>query len=253
MKMKILIIEDEKRTADLITRLIGQYDSTYSVISVIDSVENGIEWFSQNSGSPDLILADIQLTDGTTFELFDRVNTESPVIFITAYNEFALSAFRLNSIDYLLKPINFSDLKKALDKFLKTRDAYFKMQIRDFKEMLSPAAKPFKRRFLIKSGNGYKFILTEEIGYFLAEDGVVFAVLMKGGKSIVENSITELAAMLDPEKFLQINRNTIVNINAIHKISDYFNRRVILDLMPDHHEVIVSRERVQEFKEWMNR
>src|SRR5512145_2060001 len=110
--MKILVIEDEPRTADRIIRLIRQYDISCSVITVIDSVEKGIAWFSQPTDLPDLVLADIQLSDGTTFELFDKVNMESPVIFITAYNEFALSAFRLNSIDYILKPLNFSDLKR---------------------------------------------------------------------------------------------------------------------------------------------
>jgi two-component system, LytTR family, response regulator LytT len=250
--MKILIIEDEQRTADLIIRLIKQYDNAYSVLGVIDSVEKGAEWFMHKTESPDLLLADIQLTDGTSFDLFDQVNVELPVIFITAYNEFALNAFRLNSIDYLLKPLNFADLKKAFDKFLKTKEAYVK-DFKEYNKLFSPGQKAYKRRFLIKSGSSFKSILTDEIAWFMAEEGVVFAGLSKGGKTIVENNLTELSQMLDPGQFFQINRNTIVNVNAVNNISSYFNRRVIVQLIPNKLEVVVSRERVQGFKEWLNK
>ena len=251
--MKILIIEDERRTADLITRLIKQYDNSYSVMGVIDSVEKGVEWFIHKTDLPDLILADIQLTDGTSFDLFDQVNLELPVIFITAYNEFALNAFRLNSIDYLLKPLNYADLKKAFDKFRRTKEAYFKVNLKEYSQIISPDHKTFKRRFLVKSGNHYKYLSKDEIAYFLAEDGLVFAGLFKGGRSIVENTITELSELLDPEQFFQVNRNTIASIKAINKFSGYFNRRLILQLLPENNEVIVSRERIQGFKEWLNK
>lgn len=251
--MKILIIEDERRTADLIIRLIKQYDNSYSVLGVIDSVEKGVEWFIHKTETPDLLLVDIQLTDGTSFDLFDQVNMELPVIFITAYNEFALNAFRLNSIDYLLKPINFADLKKAFDKFVKTREAYMKIDFTTYNKIIAPGQKAYKRRFLVKSGNGLKYLLTDEIAWFMAEEGVVFAGLLKGGRSIVGNSITELNQLLDPERFFQVSRNEIISINAVSKISNYFNRRVIVQLLSDHHEVIVSRERVQDFKDWLNK
>ena len=193
--MKILIIEDEQRTADLIIRLIKQYDNSYTVLGVIDSVEKGVEWFIHKTESPDLLLVDIQLTDGTSFDLFDQVNVEIPVIFITAYNEFALNAFRLNSIDYLLKPLNFTDLKKAFDKFIKTREAYMKIDFKGYNQIISPGKKHISRRFLVKSGNSFKYILTDEIACFMAEDGVVFAGLLSGGKSIVENSLIELVTV----------------------------------------------------------
>jgi DNA-binding LytR/AlgR family response regulator len=251
--MKILIIEDERRTADMIARLIKQYDNSYSVLGEIDSVEMGVEWFIHKTEMPDLILADIQLSDGTSFDLFDQVNLELPVIFITAYNEFALNAFRLNSIDYLLKPLNFADLKKAFDKFISTKEAYLKVNLKEYNQIISSGQKTFKRRFLVKSGNNYKYLATDEIACFLAEDGLVFAGLLKGGRSIVENTIAELSELLDPEQFFQINRNTIASIKAINKFSSYFNRRLILQLLPDNHEVIVSRERVHGFKEWLNK
>ena len=251
--MKILIIEDERRTADLIARLIKQYDNSFAVLGVIDSVEKGVEWFIRNTELPDLILADIQLTDGTSFDLFDQVNMELPVIFITAYNEFAIDAFRLNSIDYLLKPLNFADLKKAFDKFIKTREAWLKVNLEEYNQIISPGKKTSKRRFLIKSGNSYRYLSADEIACFLAEEGLVFAGLLKGGRSIVENSITELSELLDPEQFFQVNRNTIVSIKAINKFSGYFNRRLILQLLPDNNEIVVSRERVQGFKEWLNK
>ena len=132
--MKILIIEDERRTADMIIRLIKQYDNSFIVLDVIGSVEKGMEWFVHKTELPDLILADIQLTDGTSFDLFDQVNMDVPVIFITAYNEFALNAFRLNSIDYLLKPLNFADLKKAFEKFSKTKEAYLKVNLKEYNQ-----------------------------------------------------------------------------------------------------------------------
>ncbi len=251
--MKILIIEDEQRTAALIKRLIAQYDNTYSVVEVIDSVEKGRDWFVTRTEQPDLVLADIQLSDGTSFDLFEQINLELPVIFITAYNEFALNAFRLNSIDYLLKPISFADLKQAIDKFIKTRDTYIRLNYKGINEMISPRTVTFKKRFLVKSAHQLKSITTEEIAGFRAEDGVVFAILLKGGRCIVEHNLNELARILDPEKFFQVNRNTIAGIDAIGKIADYFNRRVILQLLPDNQEVIVSRERVQEFKEWLNK
>lgn len=251
--MKILIIEDEQRTADLITRLIKQYDNSYSILGVIDTVEKGVKWFIHKTELPDLILADIQLTDGTSFDLFDKVNMELPVIFITAYNKFALNAFRLNSIDYLLKPLIFDDLRKAFDKFIKTKEAYIKVNLKEYSQIISPDHKTFKRRFLVKSGNHYKYLSTDEIAYFFAEDGLVFARLSGGGRSIIENTIQELSELLDPELFFQINRNTVAGIKAINKISNYLNRRLILQLLPDNHEVIVSRERVQGLKEWLSK
>lgn len=251
--MKILIIEDERRTADMIIRLIKQYDNSFKVLDVIGSVEKGMEWFIHKAELPDLILADIQLTDGTSFDLFDQVNMELPVIFITAYNEFALDAFRLNSIDYLLKPLNFADLKKAFDKFIKTKEAYLKVNLKEYNQLISSGQKLYKRRFLVKSGKSYKYLADVEISYFYAEDGLVFAELLKRERSIVEYSITELNKLLDPEHFFQVNRNTIVNIKAINRFSGYFNRRLILQLLPGNHEVVVSRERVQSFKEWLNK
>jgi two-component system, LytTR family, response regulator LytT len=250
--MKILILEDEQRTADLIIKLIKQYDNSYSVLGVIDSVENGVEWFIHKDVTPDLILADIQLTDGTSFDLFNQVNLDLPVIFITAYNEFALYAFKLNSIDYLLKPLNFADLKKAFDKLIKTRESYVKTY-KDYGKILLPGHKAYKQRFLVRSGNSFKNIITDEIAFFISEDGIVFANLLSGGKSIVESSLSELTEMLDPGKFFQVNRNIIVGISAINKISNYFNRRVIVQLKPENREIVVSRERVQNFKEWLNK
>jgi len=251
--MKILIIEDEIRTAELIKRLIRQYDNSYSIAGIVDSVKKGIHWFSGKTELPDLILADIQLSDGTSFDLFDQVNADIPVIFITAYNDYALEAFRLNSIDYLLKPLNFPDLRKAFDKFIKTREAWLKINLGDIRKMMTPDQVNYKQRFLVKAGKTYKTVLIDEIASFRAEEGLVFACSKNGGRSIIENNISELVIMLDPSKFYKINRNTIINIDAIDKISEYFNRRLIIRLLPDKQEEIVSRERVHDFKEWLNR
>jgi two-component system, LytTR family, response regulator LytT len=250
--MKILIIEDEKRTADGILRLIKQYDSSSFVMGVIESVEEGVAWFNNRSMDPDLLLLDIQLTDGTSFEIFEKVNTEIPVIFITAYNEFAIQSFRLNSIDYLLKPIDFNDLKKAFDKFRRLKENYIRLTYNELKYFLTPNQKSYKKRFLVKSGSSIKCIMASEIGYFQADEGLVIAYLLDGGKAIIDNSLAELCQMLDPAQFFHINRKSIVNVESIQKISSYFNRRVILRLKPGNNEAIVSRERVTDFKNWLN-
>ncbi len=251
--MTILIVEDEPRTAELIIRLIEQYDDSYSVLGIIDSVRKGIQWFNTKTDLPDLVLADIQLSDGSSFDLFVRVNTDLPVIFITAFNEYALEAFRLNSIDYLLKPLNFSDLKKAFDKFNRTRDIWLKTSPESLKRIVSSGRKNYKHRFLIKTGKTYKSILTDEITCFRAEEGLAFAFTKNGGRSVIENNIAELSLILDPEKFFQINRNTIISSDSIDKISEYFNRRLIVRILPGKNEEIVSRDRVQNFKEWLNK
>lgn len=250
--MKILIIEDEYRTADLIARLLKQYDNSISILGVIDSVKSGIEWFVNRTEIPDLVMADIQLSDGSSFDLFEQVNAELPVIFITAYNEYVLDAFRLNSIDYLLKPLSFTELKKALDKYIRTRDTYLRINLKEVGQWAIPGRKAYKKRFLVRSGNGFKSVLADEIASFQAEEGIVFGYLFNGGRCIIEQNLSELIKILDPEVFFQLSRNTIVNISAIGKMANYFNRRVIIQILPDNREVIVSRERVQFFKEWLN-
>jgi DNA-binding LytR/AlgR family response regulator len=149
--------------------------------------------------------------------------------------------------------LNFSDLKKAFDKFFKTKEAFLKVNLKEYNHLISSGQKSFKRRFLVKSGKSYKYLSADEISYFFAEDGLVFGVLLKRERSIIENSIAELNNLLDPEQFYQVTRNVIVNIKAINRFSGYFNRRLILQLLPDNHEVVVSRERVKSFKEWLNK
>jgi two-component system, LytTR family, response regulator LytT len=251
--MNIVIIEDESRTADHLIRLIKQYDNSWVVLEVIDSVGRGIEWFRGRKVMPDVLLADIQLADGTSFELFDKLDPEMPVIFVTAYNEYALKAFRLNSIDYLLKPVSFTDLKNAFDKLKKRREAYIKSDMRELLRMINPGNKSWKKSFLVKSGKGYRHITVDEISYFISEEGLVFAVLLTGGRIILEESVSELSRILDPEQFFQVNRNTVIKANVIARISDYFNRRLIVQIPPGKTEVIVSRDRVRGFKEWLNK
>jgi len=251
--MNILVIEDERRTAEMIIKLLKQYDPSWTVPEIIGSVEKGIQWFTHQTEWPDLILADIQLTDGTSFDLFERVNPDLPVIFITAYNEFVLRAFRLNSIDYLLKPLNYNDLKRALDKFIRTREIWLKSGYAQLRQIISEGQKCYKHRFLVKSGKSYKYLSADEIAWFAAEEGIVFANLKSGGRWIIDDNITDLNRMLDPEKYFQINRSTIIHIDAIDKISDYFNRRLMVRLLPGNHGLIVSRERSSDFKNWLDK
>lgn len=250
--MKIVIVEDEKYTADLIERYARQYDPDIQVLKIIPNVEESVKWFTKNSTVADLILMDVQLTDGASFEIFEQVAIETPIIFITAYNEYAIQAFRVNSVDYLLKPFEFTDLERAFDKYLKMKSSIGKAESQNYNKLFADGVRPFKSRFLIKVGEHYKFIKSLSISYFLFEEGAVIAQLFNGNQQLIDESLDELDRLLDPAKFYRLNRKVIASIDAIDNIQSYFNRRLSVRLLPNNRQEIVSRDRVPGFKEWMN-
>lgn len=250
--MKILIVEDEKLTADHMKRLVKEYDSDIQLFGPLDSIRKTIEWFKNPPEKIDLLFLDIMLADGTSFELFEKMTITTPVIFTTAYDEFALKAFKVNSVDYLLKPIDFLDLKEALDKFKKLKEIMGQSNHDWLKSLLQAPSKVWKKRFLIKKGDQIKYVLVNEIGHLEFDEGLVFAHLFNGDKEIIEQSLDELMEVLDPQDFFRINRKTIINISSIDKIHPYFNRRLSLYFKPGQKNAIVSRERVQEFKNWLD-
>ncbi|HEX2969137.1 MAG TPA: LytTR family DNA-binding domain-containing protein [Bacteroidales bacterium] len=251
--MKIVIVEDEKYTADMIIKLVKQYDPDIQLLAVLPDVESAVEWFSKNNAAPDLILMDVQLTDGDSFDIFNQVHIETPVVFITAYNEYAIKAFRVNSIDYILKPFDYRDIENALDKYYNLRSGFTKEDSQFYNNVFAGGFKQYKSRFLIKVGDYYKFLKTASVAYFLSEDGVVLSRLFeRNGLQIVDESLDELEEVLDPAKFFRLNRKTIASVDAISGIQSYFNRRLIVRLLPDDRQEIVSRERVANFKKWMN-
>lgn len=251
--MNVLIVEDEKPTALRLKDLLHVIDSNLNIIGLIRSVKEGIHWFNNNP-MPDLIFQDIQLTDGNCFDIFDAVDIDAPVIFTTAFSEYAIESFKVNSIDYLVKPFDIDQLQAAVDKFKRLKNAYQPLDKELLHEIFKSQTSVFKKRFLVKRGQNYLTINSKDIAYLISEDGLTFATSFNKEKYIVNSSIGDLGNQMDPEFFYQINRKIIVNVNSVKNISTWFNSRLHLTLSPgNEEEVIVSRERVNGFKEWLDK
>lgn len=250
--MNVLIIEDEKPAARLLQRKLQKLGLEAG--TMLHSVEESIEWF-QNNPHPELIFLDIQLSDGLSFEIFESIPIQSAVIFTTAYDEYALRAFKLNSIDYLLKPIDEDDLETAVNKY-RGRQPQAQSLSLDFdqiKRMLAnPAEKSYKKRFTVKMGQHLKMINIEDAECFYSENKGTYIHTIDGRDYLLENTLEQLENELDPMKFFRVSRKFIVSINAIKDIVVYTNSRlkIILSTYKDD-EVIVSRERVNDFRSWL--
>lgn len=250
--MNVLIIEDEKPAARLLQRKLQKLGLEAG--TMLHSVEESIEWF-QNNPHPELIFLDIQLSDGLSFEIFESIPIQSAVIFTTAYDEYALRAFKLNSIDYLLKPIDEDDLETAVNKY-RGRQPQAQSLSLDFdqiKRMLAnPAEKSYKKRFTVKMGQHLKMINIEDAECFYSENKGTYIHTVDGRDYLLENTLEQLENELDPMKFFRVSRKFIVSINAIKDIVVYTNSRlkIILPTYKDD-EVIVSRERVNDFRSWL--
>ena len=251
--IQVLIIEDEQPAAKRIKKLVADLDPKIEIIDVIDSVEDAVEWFKNNE-MPDLAFFDIQLADGLSFSIFEQAEVTCPVIFTTAYDQYAIKAFKVNSIDYLLKPIEPEALQNAWNKFQslsKESGPTLQEMMAAFQQMNQK--KNFKERFLIKKGDGFKYLTINEVAYFLSDNGLTFLIDKTGKRYVIDDKMDSLADSLDPHQFFRINRKFIIGENAVSKISNYFNSRLKLELLPVvKEEVIVARERVGEFKKWLN-
>lgn len=254
MSLKVLIFEDESLSSEHLIKLIHRYDPAIELLGIFESVKQGVDWFS-NHLHPDLLLMDIQLSDGSCFELFKQVRLGIPVIFTTAYNEYAIQAFKVNSIDYLLKPIDFQELQLAFEKFKKQQNHLIQNPEQVYEQLYSRLIQTsrYKKRLLIKVGEQLKQVNVEDIAYFLFDDGMCWAVTFAKAKLPVDYSLDDLELMVDPKMFFRINRKFIVRPESIEKIHTYFNNRLKLQLRPDpESEVLVSRERVSDFKNWLD-
>lgn len=252
--MKALIIEDEPHARKEVIRLLHKINPEIEIVAELDSVTDACAYLESNK-SFDVVFADIQLSDGLSFDIFSKHEIQQPVVFTTAYNEFAIKAFELNSIDYLLKPIEQSQLSKALDKLEKLKQNYSNTSLLltadKLKELLS-AKQEFKTRFVSKIGDQYKYTAVNDIAYFEADDNVVYAVT-SSAKLLINYKMEELEQVLNPKQFFRINRGCIVQITAIQKVHKYFNSRLSIELMPKTQEpVLVSRLKVDEFLKWMD-
>ncbi|MGM0666004.1 MAG: LytR/AlgR family response regulator transcription factor [Bacteroidota bacterium] len=250
--MKVLIIEDEKPASLKLQRMLNDLDDTITIAAILESVEESSNWFLNNH-PPDLVFMDIQLDDGLCFEIFENININIPVIFTTAYDEYAIRAFRVNSVDYLLKPIKAEDLGKAIDKFRKIHGRKADDSI--INSLLKQMETGRRERFLIKVGQHYRPVQVADIHYFFIREGCAFISRGSGRDYAIDFSLDRLEQMLDPKKFYRVNRNYIVNINAIKDIIAYSSSRLklILDGQDENDDVVVSRDRVADFKKWMDR
>lgn len=250
--MKVIIIEDEKPAARRLARLIDEHNLAPEV--TLHSIEESVKWLSENS-HPDLIFLDIHLADGLSFEIFDHIDVKSQIIFTTAYDEYALKAFKLRSVDYLLKPIDPDELSAAINKFKELNDSFNKAQSLDIdslKRMLTGDVKDYKKRFVVKVGEHLRTVNTEDIECFYSENRATFLYSNSRQNYPIDYSLEQLADILDPETFFRVSRKHFININFIKDIISYSNSRlkVILDNF-DENEIVVSRERVKEFKDWL--
>jgi len=249
---KILIIEDEPLAVEKLTDYIKKYKPQYEIIEDIDSVEYAIEWL-KNNPPPDLLFVDIQLADGVSFDIFKAVTIQAPMIFVTAYDNYAIQAFQQNSVDYILKPYQYEAIVKAIEKFEtnfgKNTPAIDLAMLEAAMESLS---NKYKQRFVVKSKDKLLSIPTEKIQAFLSEDKYTMLVDEAGKKHFIQYTLDDLASLLPPKKFYRINRKFIIHINYLKEVIAYSGSRLKVELTHYLHEgLIVSRDKVSAFKKWM--
>lgn len=250
--MRILIIEDEEPAQKRLKKIILDVIPHAEILECISSVESAIQWFSINK-APELIFMDIQLSDGHSFDIFKEVQITAPIIFTTAFDQYAIDAFKVNSIDYLLKPINKDSLQKAFTKLIQLKKHLVpETAIQEKIQSLEYPGKNFKKRFAIRFGEHIKSIPTEEIAYFFTENKINFLCTSDNRKYPLDFNLDQLENMLDPEQFFRINRQFIIGIHSISEMRAYSKARVHIKLNPpSQHETIVSVERSASFKQWL--
>jgi DNA-binding LytR/AlgR family response regulator len=250
--MRVIIIEDEKPSARRLLRMLDSIN--IKAETLLHSVEEAIDWF-QNNEHPDLIFLDIQLSDGLSFEIFEAIDIKSAVIFTTAYDEYALQAFKLNSIDYLLKPIDETDLEKAVVKYKERspKQQSVTLDFNDIKNLLvNPIDRTYKKRLSVKVGQHLKLINMDDIECFYSENKGTYAYTSDGRNYLLDHTLEQLEHELEPKVFFRISRKFYVNINAIKDMIHYTNSRLQIKLNTfNDQEVIVARERVKDFKDWL--
>ena len=251
--MTILIIEDEEPAYRRLQKMLKEAEPSATLLDQIVSVSSAVKWFKQND-APDLIISDIQLSDGISFEIFKQVDIKCPIIFTTAYDQYAIEAFKVNSIDYLLKPVKKEELEKAVTKFkaLSPANASPAIDINKLLQSLQPAGSDYKKRFVVRYGEHIKTIDIEEVVYFYTEDKATFLCTKDARRFVVDFNLDTLDSILDPKIFFRINRQYIISIHSIAEMFAYSKSRVLIKLSPaSKHETIVSTERSADFKHWL--
>ncbi|MDP2721208.1 MAG: LytTR family DNA-binding domain-containing protein [Bacteroidales bacterium] len=255
--ISVLIVEDEPHAQNELKRLLAKSGHDVHVLDCIDSVEEAINWINKNE-EPDILFFDIQLSDGLSFEIFKHIKTKTPVIFTTAFDEYAIQAFKVNSVDYLLKPIKQHELTAALDKFKALKDEPKNkntgLRLEQIEELLKLHKPHFKTRFITRIGDQIKQIDINEVAYFKAEDNEVLLITGNNKRYFVNYALDQLSGLIDPVLFFRANRSYFVHISSIKKISKYFNSRLHIELEPATEEpVLISRVKVPEFLNWIDK
>ncbi len=257
MAFNVIIVEDEMHSAQMLQNMIDELRPEWNIIDIFDSVEDTINWLNNNE-QPNLIFLDIQLSDGISFSIFDKTNIDCGVIFTTAYDEYAVKAFKLNSVDYLLKPVKKDLLLNAIEKLenlIKKFESTQSSSI-DYKDILSnlnKGANPFRKRFLVSKRDAFFSIPVTEIAYIYFESKLTYAVTFDKKEHIINFTLDKLEEELDPSIFIRANRQAIVNMNAIHSLENYFGGKLIVKLMPQFDQkFVISRAKASVFKNWLD-
>ncbi|HMX40466.1 MAG TPA: LytTR family DNA-binding domain-containing protein [Saprospiraceae bacterium] len=247
--MKVLIIEDEIPAARQFSKLLHAARPQVQVLETLDSVASAVRWLRTFS-APDLIFMDIQIADGLSFDIFRQVDVLSPVVFTTAFDQYAVQAFKVNAVDYLLKPVDPDDLEAALQKWEQRQPAASAISVDALLQHFQRPA--HKDRFLVKSGQQLIFLADQDIAWFRSSEGLTQACTFTGKKYFVEHTLEELDRLLNPREFFRVGRGLTVGLRSIHKIHPHLNGRLKLELQPaSADDTFVSRERVGEFKAWL--
>ena len=250
--MTVLIFEDETLAAEKLQNLLGEIDDKLEVVGVLKSVEDAVSWLNEND-HPDLIISDIRLLDGLSFEVFKQVKVDKPVIFTTAYDQYAIKAFETNSIDYLLKPIQKEKLSGSIEKFKRMNATEHSLPYDQLLKMIEHRDKEYKRRFMIKSGNKILAVPVEKIAYFFSQNKLTYIVTTDDRKYPYDQPLEIIDQQLDPKVFFRANRKYVVKFDAIDEIHPYFKGRIKINLKPEaDDEVVISAEKTPEFKHWLD-
>lgn len=247
--IRTVIIEDEPLAAERLSKLIAKTGSDLLVVATLDSIATAVKWFGAHTC--DLIFLDIHLSDGISFRIFEKADVKAPIIFTTAFDQYAIRAFKLNSVDYLLKPVDEKELQAAIEKF-RSRN----QPMPDWKQLIRSLEKPeYQKRFMVNSGQKIKSIEVNDIAYLYADEKIVIMQQKDaGGRFPLDYTLDKLESVLDPEKFFRINRKLIVNMDAIKNMFPYSKGRIVLELQPrPEFETVVSIDRAAEFKQWLNK
>ncbi|MEM6524619.1 MAG: LytTR family DNA-binding domain-containing protein [Bacteroidota bacterium] len=252
--MKVLIIEDETLAAEKLENLLKELDESIEVLDKLKSIDAAVEWFAGDQNNPELVISDIRLLDGLSFDIFKQIDYTGAVIFTTAYDQYAIKAFEVNSIDYLLKPVQKEKLKKSLDKFIAlspTESSPFPYD--ELVAMIKGQQHEYKSRFMVKTGNKIVAVPVEKIGYFYSQNKLTYIVTHDNKKYPLDQPLEIIDQQLDPKKFFRANRQFIITFESIDEIHPYFKGRVKINLK--HHpeeDIVISSDKSPEFKKWLD-